>query len=161
MPLREYPGYSISNLGQVRNDKRSTILSIVLLQSKHTYVCLMKNGVQVKRSISKLVSESFVPIPEHRVASTFTTPIHLDGDLTNCHADNLMWRPRWFAMKYTRQFQLKLPIAAPVRDIQSREVFKDLWPLVMTYGLLYLDIILSAANMTYVFPTMQTFEWAK
>lgn len=30
---------------------------------------------------------------------------------------------------------------------------------VFHYGLLYMDLLLSIFNKTYVFPTMQTYEW--
>lgn len=157
LPLQDYPGYSASEFGQIRNDRRSSVLTIVKAETGHTYVGLMKNGVQVKRSVGKLIAETFVPKP---MQSHFTTPIHLDGDLSNCYASNLLWRPKWFAMQFTQQFRKPQPYHDPVRDKSTGEVFTDCWPLVMTYGLLYFEILSSIVNSTYVFPTMQTFEWA-
>lgn len=157
VPLLGYPGYSASNLGRIRNDRRDSLLAIVLTSSQHKYVGLMKDGVQVKRSVSKLICETFIPRPSN---STFTTPIHFDGDLTNCVADNLDWRPRWFAMKHSTQFRKDLPTYPdPVRETRSGELFENCWKAVFQYGLLYMDIVLSIINKTYVFPTMQTFEW--
>ena len=156
-PLESYPGYSASNLGRIRNDKREHVLAIVRTQSEHTYVSLTRNGRQVTRAVSKLVAEAFVPNPRPNV---FTTPIHLDGDLRNCYAENLLWRPRWFAIKFTRQFRLDLPHdRRPIQEIKTREIFESPWPPVMTWGLLYNDIVIATANHTWVFPTMQTFEW--
>jgi NUMOD4 motif-containing protein len=156
IPLQDYPGYSISNWGRVRNDKRSTLLSIVRTQSRHTYVSLMKEGIQVSRSVAKIVAESFVDNPR---PTQFTTPIHLNGDLSNSRADNLLWRPRWFAMRFTQQFGVKPIEHLPIRNKRTGEEFETCWPLVTTYGLLYMDIILATSNFTYVYPTMQTFEW--
>lgn len=159
VPLLGYPGYSVSNLGRVRNDKRDSVLTVVHLQTKWTYVGLMKDGVQVKRAVSKLICESFLPKP---INPHFTTPIHFDGDLSNCRVDNLDWRPRWFAIKHTMQFRRVLPeYPDPVREIKSGEIFDTSWKAVLQFGLLYMDLILSIFNKTYVFPTMQTFEWAE
>lgn len=158
VPLLGYPGYSISDQGRVRNDKRDRVLTIVRLPSNYVYVGLVKDGVQVNRSLSKLVGETFLPKP---TKPTFTTPIHFDGDLTNCCVDNLDWRPRWFAIKHTQQFRKDLPdYPKPVREIKTGDVFDNSWAAVFRYGLLYMDLILSIFNKTYVFPTMQRYEWA-
>lgn len=156
-PLLTYPGYSISNLGRVRNDNRDRILSIVRLSSNYGYVGLVKDGIQVKRAVSKLVTETFLPKP---TIPSFTTPIHFDGDLANCTIQNLDWRPRWFAIKHTMQFRRELPVYPdPVIESKTGEVFENSWKAVLRYGLLYMDLILSIYNKTYVFPTMQTYEW--
>lgn len=158
LPLQSYPGYSASDLGQIRNDRRSRILSVVSSSSGHTYVGLMSEGIQVKRSVAKLIADAFLPIPNR---PHFTTPIHLNGLLYDCRANNLLLRPRWFAMKFTQQFGKEHPSHPPVRDKSTKEIFQTCWPLVMGFGLLYVDILMSITNCTYVFPTMQTFEWAE
>lgn len=158
VPLLGYPGYSISDLGRVRNDKRDHVLTPVVLEKKRSYVCLTLDGAQVKRGLSKLVCETFVQKPARR---NFTTPIHLDGDLSNCQANNLDWRPRWFAIKHAEQFRKDLPeYRRPVRLIETREVFDEPWLPVFQFGLLYMDLLLSIFNKTYVFPTMHSYEWA-
>jgi hypothetical protein len=158
VPLVGYPGYSISNLGRIRNDSRDRLLKIVRLKTNYVYVGLVKEGVQVNRSVSKLVAEAFLPSP---TIPTFTTPIHFDGNLSNCQAENLDWRPRWFAIKHTRQFRIELPeYPDPVRERKTGEVFENSWKPVFRFGLLYMDLILSIFNKTYVFPTMQSYEWA-
>jgi hypothetical protein len=158
IPLRDYPGYSASHLGRIRNDTRERVLAIVKTQSRHTYVGLMQNGEQVKRSVANLVASAFVSNPRPH---QFTTPIHRDGDVANSEADNLLWRPRWFAIKFTQQFRKDLDAPSPVRDRETGEVFEDLWIPVMRYGLLYMDILLSIPNRTVLFPTLQAFEWAE
>lgn len=158
VPLLGYPGYSASSLGRIRNDRRERVLTVVQLPTTYAYVGLIKDGQQVKRSVSKLISETFLPSP---VQPSFNTPIHLDGDLANCAVNNLDWRPRWFAMKHTMQFRRELPTYPdPVREVRSEEVFDNAWEPVFRFGLLYMDLILSISNKTYVFPTMQTYEWA-
>jgi hypothetical protein len=121
-------------------------------------VGLTHGGIQVKRSLAKLICETFVPIPKQAVP--FTTPIHLNGNSADCQASNLLWRPRWFALKHGRQFKLDLPEYYPVRDKQTDEVFDSVWSFVLTYGLLYMDVVLSVYHFTRVFPIMHNVEWA-
>lgn len=157
VPLLGYPGYSVSNLGQVRNDRRDYLLTPLIPPNRRPFVRLTYNGTQISRSLSKLVCESFIP----EARPNFDTPIHYDGDLLNCHVENLAWRPRWFANQHTEQFRKRLyEYPDPILEIQTKEMFENCWMAVMTYGLLYLDLARSIREKTYVFPTMQLFEWA-
>lgn len=159
VPLLGYPGYSISNLGRVRNDKRDRVLTIMKLQTNYVYVGLVKDGVQVNRSVAKMVSETFLPKP---VTATFTTPIHFDGDLSNCRVDNLDWRPRWFAIKHARQFRMNIIVPPrPVLNINTEEDFRNCWMAVLQYGLLYIDLIKSIASQSKVFPTAHVYQWKR
>jgi len=158
VPLLGYPGYSVSDLGRIRNDKRERVLTVVHTQTNRSFVGLIKDGVQVKRSVSKLVADSFIPRPANPI---FNTPIHFDGNLSNCRVDNMDWRPRWFAIKHAIQFRTEQEeYPDPVREIRTGEIFENMWSAVFRYGLLYPDLFLSIINKTYVFPTMQTYEWA-
>ena len=155
--LQDYPGYSISDLGRVRNDDRDRMLTIVQKQNGYAYVGLTQNKIQVKRSVSRLVAEAFLPPSENKL---FTTPIHFDGDLSNCRAINLDWRPRWFALKHTKQFKRTIfETTKEVLNLNTEEHFKDCWEAVFRYGLLYIDLIRAIANQTHVFPTMHKYKW--
>jgi len=157
VPLLGYPGYSASSHGNIRNDRRYHVLTPVVLPERRPFVRLTLDGVQVGRNVSKLVAEAFI-IPER---PDWTTPIHFDGNLHNCHVENLDWRPRWFALKHTEQFHKSLPeVDDPVRDIDERRVYENPWAAVFAAGLLYMDLLLSIYNKTYVFPTMHKYEWA-
>lgn len=154
--LTEFPGYSVSDYGRVRNDDTDRLIATSRTLTGHCFVGLMWNGRQVKRALAKLVLEEFGTRPSRR----FNTPIHLDADLFNCSAANLAWRPRWFAQQYRRQFSQPQPKHAPIRDIATGEVSDDCWIFVVRYGLLYSDIIESTVNRTYTFGSPQRFEWA-
>lgn len=156
-PLEEYPGYSASELGQVKNEKRQSVLATIRLESGHRYVSLMQGKAHVTRSLARIIANTFVQNPR---PGRFTTPIHLNGDVSNCEAGNLMWRPRWFALRYTHQFKIRQPVHGPIRNVATDEVIYDLWDLIIRDGLLYADIIMAIQNKTFVFPTMETFEWA-
>jgi hypothetical protein len=136
VPLQDFPGYSISSEGRVRNDRFDRLRKINY-HGGYATVAFYKNRRTVNRTLAHLVAREFVSRPR----DTFDTPIYLDGDKRNCKATNIMWRPRWFAIRHEVQFRL------------------DVWPLVFDRGVIFNDVVLSIANCTYVFPLYQNFEW--
>lgn len=157
VPLLGYPGYSVSNLGKVRNDRMYRVLTVYEAEGRRPFVKVTRDRQQLTRSLSKLVLSSFVP----STRPDFTTPIHFDGNLHNCSVANMAWRPRWFALDHTAQFSRELPdYPDPVIELRTEEVFKNSWAAVIRYGLLYMELIKAIRLQTYVFPTMQQYRWA-
>lgn len=154
LPLQEYPGYEISDQGRVCNH-RGNMLAITRPHGARAYVGLMKDGVQVQRSLSLLVAKTFLIPPNDR----HNTPIHFDGDLHNCAAINLAWRPRWFAIRHTAQFRMNLDNPNPVRNIDTGKEYVTIWQVVFEHGVLFNDVVKSIINKTFVFPLMERFEW--
>jgi hypothetical protein len=89
----------------------------------------------------------------------FDHVIQLDGDRSNCRADNLMWRPRWFAIRYHRQWRTPHPyrVADPIYDVATELVYDGTAGVAITFGLLEKEILFSILNRTYVWPTYQQF----
>lgn len=158
VPVKNFPGYSVSPLGQVRKDSTGRPLHIRLNQYGVPYVGLMREWRQCIRSLPRLVAIAYLPVPN----DIFDTPINLDGDRSNCAVENLMWRPRWYAVKYVRQFEERYdhPIEAPVFAIDTDEVFVDSLSAACRYGLLEREVVLSILNRTPAWPTYQMFELA-
>jgi len=153
--LSDFPGYSVSDEGRVRNDKFDKLRKVHVQQGYAT-VAFMRNGKLVNRMLAQLVAREFV----ERQREAFDSPIHLDGDKLNCRASNLMWRPRWFALRHARQFSLNLPECPDrVRNINTGEVYDNVWQVVFDKGVIYNDVVLSIYNRTYVFPLFHYFEW--
>jgi len=90
VPLLSYPGYSASNLGRVRNDKKYHVLTVYEAQGRRPFVKVTRDGTQLTRSLSKLILSAFLPPPR----PAFPTPIHFDGNLHNCSISIMDWRPR-------------------------------------------------------------------
>ncbi len=155
-PVPDFPGYSINPLGQVRNDYRGSLLHTRINQYGVSYVGLMRDWRQCIRSLSRLVAETYISSP----SEIFDTPINLDGDRTNCAVDNIMWRPRWYAILYVRQFEdpYDNPITTSVRAIETNEVFPNSFIAAQRYGLLEREVVLSVLNKTPTWPTYQMFE---
>lgn len=153
--IKGFPGYSVSNTGLIRSDKFERNLSLYENQYGVLCVGLMKNGVQRHRSVPLLVMKAFNP---HR-RDAFDTPINLDGDRHNNHIDNLVWRPRWFAVKYNRQFRepFSYPINDMIEDLKTGEISANSFECAKRYGLLEEDLVLSILNRTLPWPTYQEF----
>lgn len=150
-----FPGYSVSDHGRIRADKSGRILALSENQYGLVQVGLMRDRMQYHRSVPLLVAKAFLP----HVPGPFDTPINLDGDRHNNHVGNLMWRPRWFAIKYNQQFRYPYdnPIDEPLIDLKTGEVCDNSFDCATRYGLLEQDLVLSIATRTYVWPTYQEF----
>ena len=150
-----FPEYSVSNFGNVRSNKSERILSVSPNQFGVIQVGLMRDSVQYHRSVPLLVAKAFLPIHP----GPFDTPINLNGDRQNNHVDNLVWRPRWFAVKYNRQFRYPYSnhINSPIVDKKTGDVSENSFECAMHYGLLEEEIVIAILNRTYVWPTYQEF----
>lgn len=155
-PIPEFPEYSVNDRGQVLRNDTGRILTLSRNQQGIVHVGLTQHGRQYKRGVALLVADAFLP----SAIPAFDTPIHLDGDLTNNAAYNLMWRPRWFAIKYQRQFRTrdKMSIDKTIIDKRTQVHYKNSWDAATTCGLLDKEILLSIINRTYVWPTYQEFR---
>jgi hypothetical protein len=158
LPLKEFPGYSVSNLGQVMNDHREALVKTSVTGNGVAKVGLMRDGKQHTRSLKILVAGEFMPQED----PLFNTLINLDGNTVNNRIDNLMWRPRWFAWKYHRQMEFTKIYSGvgPVQDAKTKEVYEDVVEAAMINGLLFEEIQMAIVDMIPVFPTWHLFEWA-
>lgn len=76
--------YSVSDQGNVRNDKTGRILKGGLDTYGYPQVILCKNGARVNRKVHRLVAEAFVPNPDNKPQVN-----HIDGNKQNNAATNL------------------------------------------------------------------------
>lgn len=155
-PIEFFPGYSVSDHGRIRTDKSERILALSENQFGLVHVGLMRKGMQYHRSVPLLVAKAFIPQP----SGPFDTPINLDGNRYNNHVANLVWRPRWFAVKYNQQFKYphEYTIEQLIEDLDSGEISANSFECAKRYGLLEKDLIFSIMNHTYVWPTYQRFR---
>lgn len=154
--IPEFDRYSVSDEGRVRNDDTGRIMKLTMNQYGVLTVGLMYRGTQFRRSVPLLVAEAFVP----GGTQIFDTPVCLDGDRFNCKANNLNWRPRWFAVKYNRQFvePYFAPIDRRIRNKKTGDVFTDSLECAKWYGVLEQDLVESIMYRTFVWPVYQEFE---
>jgi len=155
-PIPEFPNYEVSNYGQVANIVSGRIMALNMNQYDVVFVGVWDGGMQFKRSVPLLVAKAFIPQPYH----AYDTPINLDGDRWNNTVENLEWRPRWFAVKYNRQFRYRYRhhIRFQIEDMATGEISANSLECAKRYGLLEEDLVDSISNRTYVWPTYQQFR---
>lgn len=152
-PITGFPDYEVSDHGRVRSDK--ALMALSRNQKGIRIVGLTVDHVQYKRSVAVLVARAFV---DHNAHPAFNTPIHLNGNRDDCRAENLRWRPRWFARRYHQQFQSMPPDSGPIRETHTGETYEDIRHAAQSLGLLEKDIVLAMSLNTYVWPTFQVFQ---
>lgn len=154
--IPEFDRYSVSDQGQIRNDATERIMRLSMNQYGVLSVGMMYRGTQFRRSVPLLVAKAFVP----GGTEIFDTPVCLDGDRFNCRANNLTWRPWWFAVKYNRQFvePYYAPIDRQIRNKKTGEVFVNSLECAKWYGVLEQDLVESIMYRTFVWPVYQEFE---
>lgn len=151
-----FSDYEIHDTGAVRRSKTHRPVAPSINQQGNLYVGLSRDLKQHKRSLALLVAMTYLDRPPN---SRFDTPIHLDGDKMNCAADNLMWRPRHFAIKYHQQFHNgRRGFTVPVYEVNTGETFPTSWEAAIKYGLIDRDILTATINRTVCFPTGQHFR---
>ena len=154
--IPEFPNYEVSNHGNVANLVTGHIMAQNMNQYDVPFVGLWDGGMQFKRSVPLLVARAFISQPY----PAYDTPINLDGDRWNNHVNNLTWRPRWFAVKYNRQFRYEYRnrIHFQIEDTGSGEISENSLECAKRYGLLEDEIVHAINNRTYVWPTYQQFK---
>lgn len=154
--IPDFPDYLISSQGDVLNKKSGRTLRQSHTMRGEVKVGLVRSGKQFTRSVKVLVAENFVPGCDE----TFDTPIHLDGVADHNWADNIVWRPRWFAWEYHHQFSnvTENDRIGPIRDVETGDMYYDIYQAAIMNGLLFKDVRRSLAKHESVFPTFQTFE---
>jgi hypothetical protein len=159
--IEEFPTYAVSDHGRVMN----TVTELCKNPSKNQQGILIVNfsvhNKQHVRAVVGLVAKAFLDDVER--PGHFDTPIHMDGNKENCHVENLAWRPRWFAVKYHRQFYpeeraRRYGYRQPVEIIETGEVFPTSWEAAVKYGLLDWQIFEATEHRTYVFPVNYHFR---
>lgn len=154
--VEEFTMYKVSNFGDVVNQTTGKVLNLSQTRTGLVKVGMVRGGVQYTRGLSILVADAFV----FGRTEVFDTPIHLDGDQTNNRADNLMWRPRWFAWKYFRQFtDSQYHDRGPLVDLETGIWYNTILEASIEHGLLFRDVMRSIGIKEATFPTWQMFAF--
>lgn len=156
--LSMFPNYCVSDLGNVRTIKTGRILKRSKNQQGHLKVNLTEAGHIHTRNVNHLVAKTFLDEPPRE---DFYSVIHRDGDKTNCAAANLMWRPRHYAIRYHQQFESYSfkNSTVGVIDIKTKRVYETIQEAAVEHGLLFIDIVISAHERTFAWPTYQEFRY--
>lgn len=155
----EFPNYMISDKGRVKIVKTGKIMRTSITSYGNVKITLLDEhtGERYTRSVAQLVGEAFI-MPSNILCDQV---VPLDGNVTNLDADNLVWRPRWFAWKYSRQFKVPQPIHyfnLPVINVITGAKYSCIEEAAVTEGLLFEDIWRSTYTGDQIFPDQAIFE---
>lgn len=159
--ILEFPQYEVSNRGDIYNTRRRLMMRTSRTNFGHSKITLTDyDGSRHTRSVALLVASAFVGPPNYMSDHL----IVLDGDFRNVNANNLAWRPRWFAWKYTHQLKLPQPnhyTNLPVRNVKTGVVYDSIIEAGMAEGLLFDDIWRSTYRGNEIYPHGSIFEIIK
>lgn len=155
--LEEFPGYAISTWGNVMNLRSERYRAVGQNSRGIATVTLFNKERVYTRSVAVLVAKTF--IPEDR--DGFETPINLNGDRMNNRVDNLLWRPRPFAIAFHKQFdnQTFRRHYMPMIELNTGDLFDSGREPAIRFGLIFNHILMCCHNETSVFPTLQRFRF--
>ena len=149
--IDEFPNYSVSPQGRVINNSTYRELRHSFVQYGTPTVGLNYKGIVYRRSVSLLVARAWLAEPQRY---DFTTPIHLDANRANCNVENLMWRPRWFAIQFHKE-RKNSPFPKWKKDfviIETQEVFRQPYDCAGVHGILEWDVYRSIYDKRPIFP---------
>lgn len=151
-PIPGFEWYEISRDGLVRRLlPHEHIMATYTLPDGSLGIKLFLGGRQHQKLIRRLVAEAFCLKP----SETCDTVIQKDYNKMNCNAENLAWRPRWFAWRYYhQQFDPILPewTYKPVRNIMTNMVHANVVEAGMADGITWSEVYKSAEHHFTVFP---------
>lgn len=115
--VSEFPIYSVSNLGRVRNNERNYIMHGGYDRDGYRQVTLSYNDKQYNRRICRLVAIAFIPNPDNLPVVN-----HKDENKENDHVDNL----EWCTVKYNNNYGTRLQKTRKmVRCVENNCVFES------------------------------------
>jgi hypothetical protein len=155
--IPSFPDYQVSSLGRVYNDRLGLMMRVSINNHGHKKISLRRGPFRYTRSVAVLVAEAFVSPPN----ALCNRVVVLDGDFFNVKAENLVWRPAWFAWKYTHQLKTPQPIHyhnLSVRNISKNIEYPSIIEAGMREGLLFKDIWRSTFRHESIFPNGDVFE---
>lgn len=127
--VQGFTNYVVSDHGRVINTTTLKDCSMSTATGGDVRVNLMGPHQMHTRSVKKIVAQAWVPKPDE---VTFDTAMILNGDRWDLRSENIVWRPRWYVMKWAQQWDLRQEV---LREYTGRRVWNA------TRGFVYDSIV--------------------
>lgn len=159
---KKIPGfnnYEISSFGQIYRRDRDIMMRPSHTLTGHVKISLIcdYDGERYTKGVAQMVAEAFVAPPTGLCSQV----VMLDGNLDNLVAENLMWRPPWFAWMYVRQLKTLQPqhyLNLKIRNVDTGVIYDSIIEAGMTEGLLFDDVWRSTYSGDRIFPFGHEYE---
>jgi hypothetical protein len=117
--IEEYPNFSISQCGKIKNNTSGKILKTVIHKKGYEVINIKPYGRGAGKSlkIHRLVAKAFLPNPLNKLQVN-----HLDGNKQNNHMNNLEWATASENMKHAFDTGLKTPSLQVKRFTESEAI---------------------------------------
>lgn len=136
--ISEFPTYSISNAGRVRNDTRNRILVGGFDRDGYRQVTLSYNGKQYNRRICRLVANEFIENP-----NGYPCVNHIDENKSNDNVTNL----EWCTYKYNNNYGIRNELTRKkIMCIETEEIYSGVRKAARELGISHTNIGLAARN---------------
>jgi hypothetical protein len=123
--IEEFPHYYVSSYGRVRHENRTEPRKITINERGFPVILLSSatSPTRYLRQVNKLVAKAFLRPPLY---DEYTAVWHKDGDLSNCHYENLMWERRDRVLEWNEMHRSgPLFNTPPVKNNRTGEIYKD------------------------------------
>ena len=138
--IEDYPNYSVSNLGRVRNDRSGQIRTLHKCGGKSSYLQVYFYQDKYTRKyflVHRLVATAFIPNPDN-----LSEVNHIDGNRLNNTAENLEWVSHEENLTHARSIlNRKIPTAKKVVRIEDGKVFDSVRKAAYACGINYYSSI--------------------
>lgn len=141
-PIADFPHYLVSSWGNIKHVNRNDPRTIKCNRNGFPVVLLSDANTATRwlRQVNVLVAQAFLRPPLY---TDETTVWHRDGDLSNCHVENLKWERRDRVLEWNRMHRTGRPeFATPaVKNNRSGEIYRDAYDCAIHEGMLESDIV--------------------
>lgn len=120
-PIKDFEPYEVSIDGRVRNGSTMQELGIHPNHSGVYTVVIRRNNKAYCRAVNRLVANAWISEEDQNYI-----PMHIDYDKSNNHADNLVWKPRGFALEIVAQHKRRQKYSStPIRNLSTGVVYPN------------------------------------
>lgn len=152
--IEDYPSYSVSSLGQVRNNSTGRVLKPAPNTFGYLQVVLYNNGKKKSFTIHSLVAKYFIPSGEGELN-------HIDENKLNNRWDNLEWVTHKDNCNHgTRNRRMGIGLSKPVAqfDLEGNKIreFVSASEVQRVYG--YWQTVISSCCLNKI-KTAYGFKW--
>lgn len=160
--IDDFPRYAVSSYGRIKNTVRLNSRKISLNNSGFPIIVLFGEDRKTRyvRHINRLVANAFLPKPTYEDENQVW---HRDGDLLNCHVDNLKWdtRPRvieWNRMHREQKPKYNTPL---VRSSKTDKTYRNAFDCAMDEGVLESTVIWFIEGLADQFDPTARYSYVK